>query len=268
MFADLTDKSIQPQSIDVEHVPEFSVSWELKQEIQKMLEEEEDSFARVFEHSAVVQTDKNYVFFSNHWLYLSVLCKKYAEALKPYADFFDKKIRGNMPVLKSLAHRKFDDPELVELMPDSVDRERMINFIMADPSFRPGKCLINGEDGNKVRSTKDIMGSCVLKKISVPDASSGYLGNLICHLTNHPSVYACLQEEISEQLRAALNDATDLSKSISPYTGYQSTFERNRILFGAPGTGKSFTVNRQAMELIGASNVPSRLFLRQFCRYI
>lgn len=28
-------------------------------------------------------------------------------------------------------------------------------------------------------------------------------------------------------------------------TGYQSSFERNRILFGAPGTGKSFTLNRE-----------------------
>ena len=34
-------------------------------------------------------------------------------------------------------------------------------------------------------------------------------------------------------------------------TGYQSVFERNRILFGAPGTGKSFTINKEAMDLLG-----------------
>lgn len=28
------------------------------------------------------------------------------------------------------------------------------------------------------------------------------------------------------------------------HTGYQSSYPRNRILFGAPGTGKSFTLNR------------------------
>lgn len=33
-------------------------------------------------------------------------------------------------------------------------------------------------------------------------------------------------------------------------TGYQSDFQRNRILFGAPGTGKSFTVNKEKDELL------------------
>jgi hypothetical protein len=37
-------------------------------------------------------------------------------------------------------------------------------------------------------------------------------------------------------------------------TGYQSSFERNRILFGAPGTGKSYTVNKEAKVLIGENN--------------
>ena len=29
------------------------------------------------------------------------------------------------------------------------------------------------------------------------------------------------------------------------YTSYHSKFSRNRILFGAPGTGKSFTLNHE-----------------------
>lgn len=37
-------------------------------------------------------------------------------------------------------------------------------------------------------------------------------------------------------------------------TGYQSSFDRNRILFGAPGTGKSYTINKEAKELIGENN--------------
>jgi hypothetical protein len=49
------------------------------------------------------------------------------------------------------------------------------------------------------------------------------------------------------------DDSTD-DNEINPHTGYQSAFERNRILFGAPGTGKSFTVNKEAKELIGADN--------------
>lgn len=37
-------------------------------------------------------------------------------------------------------------------------------------------------------------------------------------------------------------------------TGYQSYFERNRILFGAPGTGKSYTINKESKELVGENN--------------
>lgn len=37
-------------------------------------------------------------------------------------------------------------------------------------------------------------------------------------------------------------------------TGYESPFSRNRILFGAPGTGKSFTINSDRVELLGVGN--------------
>lgn len=37
-------------------------------------------------------------------------------------------------------------------------------------------------------------------------------------------------------------------------TGYRSSFERNRIVFGAPGTGKSYTVNKELRELLGEEN--------------
>lgn len=37
-------------------------------------------------------------------------------------------------------------------------------------------------------------------------------------------------------------------------TGLENEFSRNRILFGAPGTGKSFTLNNDRMSLLGADN--------------
>lgn len=41
---------------------------------------------------------------------------------------------------------------------------------------------------------------------------------------------------------------------VSFNTGYQSMFERNRILFGAPGTGKSYTLNEESKKLVGDDN--------------
>ena len=43
-------------------------------------------------------------------------------------------------------------------------------------------------------------------------------------------------------------------ESVEFSTGYKSSFSRNRILFGAPGTGKSYTLNKEAKMLIGKDN--------------
>ncbi|GAA0778457.1 hypothetical protein GCM10008908_35430 [Clostridium subterminale] len=43
-------------------------------------------------------------------------------------------------------------------------------------------------------------------------------------------------------------------KPIMFNTGYKSNYARNRILFGAPGTGKSFTLNKDREKLLGEYN--------------
>ena len=197
MFIDLLDKEIQPAELDCNYIPDIEISASLRTDIQKMLQEEEDSFAKVNDKNAIVQTDKNFVFFSNQWLYLAVLCKKYAEALKPYGDFFDENIRGNQEIVKVLAERDYENPALVSLVPDIEDRKRLIRYIEPDATYRPGKALLNGD---KLRSVKDIFGSCVLKKIPVPDASSAYLGTLIYYLAKRPDIYNRLEQEVISQI--------------------------------------------------------------------
>jgi hypothetical protein len=51
---------------------------------------------------------------------------------------------------------------------------------------------------------------------------------------------------------AELIDETEVEavRPINTHTGYQSKYGRNRILFGAPGTGKSFTLNGDRKELL------------------
>ncbi len=51
-----------------------------------------------------------------------------------------------------------------------------------------------------------------------------------------------------------LNNTEQEKSEIHFITGIKSDYARNRIFFGAPGTGKSFTVNREAKELIGENN--------------
>lgn len=50
------------------------------------------------------------------------------------------------------------------------------------------------------------------------------------------------------------NEKSVDSLNLSFETNYESDLSRNRILFGAPGTGKSYTLNKEREELLGKNN--------------
>lgn len=217
MFVDLAAAEIQPTVIDGE-TREITLSEGLRKKIKAAFEEE-DVDAKIYASTSVVKPDSNYVFFSNHWYYLAVLCKDYAQALYPYCRFFDDRIRNNTVITTDLANGNYENPQFVSLFSNDTDREYMIRFIKADADFRPGKALINKREGNRVavRSCRDIFGSCVLKKISVPDASSGYLGDVIYYLAKHETLFAEMEEEIKTLLSTpVISDAIDEAERFTP----------------------------------------------------
>lgn len=57
-------------------------------------------------------------------------------------------------------------------------------------------------------------------------------------------------KEKSEFMKEKDKNNINHEKAINFYTKVQSSFERNRIIFGAPGTGKSFNLNKDAKELL------------------
>lgn len=87
-----------------------------------------------------------------------------------------------------------------------------------------------------LEATKNLMESLAQE---FPDVYSGITDPL-------PVLYAIMS--------AHTVDAVDLddhnSAGVRFNTGYQSAFSRNRILFGAPGTGKSFTLNHEKNLLL------------------
>ena len=95
---------------------------------------------------------------------------------------------------------------MINLFPDDEERTKFQLYVNGGDisSFRPGKALIN-YNNNKytARATSDVFGSCVLKKIAVPDASSDYLGYVIYYLAKRPDLYNELNNEISQQIEAA-----------------------------------------------------------------
>lgn len=249
MFIDLTESSLQP--IDIESdVPEIHLSASMRSCLQDIFSKEE-KFAKINSATSVVKPDSNSVFFSNQWFYLAVICKKYAQALYPYCTFFDSQIRNNQELMRFIISGNTDDPQFTSLFETEEDKNRMLQFIQGDSDFRPGKALINIREGNKVtaRSCKDIFGSCVLKKISVPDASSGYLGTVIFYLAKYNAVYEELAIEIAEFIKEyqSSKESEDNSDIIENMTLElkRLTTGTNILLYGVPGSGKSYTIQKE-----------------------
>lgn len=265
MFKDLLSPDIQPQQIDC-NIPEIVLSRNICEKLQSIIEEE-DKYAKVNPTTSLVKLDKNIIFFSNSWFYIAVLCKKFATALYPYCTYFDTHIRNNKDVIEFLLSSNKDNISS-KLSLSEQDSNRLLSFISGG-EFRPGKNMINKEKSDKpsFRASKDIFGSCILKKIDVPDSSSGYLGNLVFYLVKHCEVYDQLEIEINEFLQNQKNQALDNvvppyetnknseKKAICFNTNIKCNLPRNRIVFGAPGTGKSFLVNGELENLLNEFSV-------------
>ena len=259
MFEDLLSPDIQPQQIDCS-IPEIVLSIDIREKLQSILAEEE-KFAKVNPATSLVKPDKNVVFFSNSWFYIAVLCKQFATSLYPYCTYFDTYIRNNKDVTECLLSSDKNSISQ-KLSLNEQDTERLLAFISGG-DFRPGKNLINKEKSDKpsFRASKDIFGSCILKKVDVPDSSSGYLGSLVFYLVKHPDVYNQLETEINKFIQDTKNQIPDNThtceinrnskdREICFETKIDCKLPRNRIVFGAPGTGKSFLINDERTRLL------------------
>lgn len=109
---------------------------------------------------------------------------------------------------------------------------------------------------------------CVLKK-DIEIAEGPALKNVdlaIASLVNankSRNLFLAINEaQYNELVRLMLNKSRktleskeeESSKKICFETSLKRTFANNRIIFGAPGTGKSFTINQEKGELIGKDN--------------
>ena len=116
-------------------------------------------------------------------------------------------------------------------------------------------CVVEDADGN-VRLESDSLtksNKADLFDILTYDDFWNPVGENFNDIKKSYQEYMDLQE--GDVLDANNDEEVDENqKSIKYETKYKSSFPRNRILFGAPGTGKSFTINRDRVELLGDGN--------------
>lgn len=72
--------------------------------------------------------------------------------------------------------------------------------------------------------------------------------------SKYPEKYSGISDPLSILCEIAENSIEPKQESDIFKTGYKSEKARNRIVFGAPGTGKSFLINKESKELLGEHN--------------
>lgn len=79
---------------------------------------------------------------------------------------------------------------------------------------------------------------------------------LYFYLRNSEWLHTGTVDELAEHTLPEKDDieSSSASTELVFHTGLQSKYSRNRIIFGAPGTGKSFTLNQQRTDLLGKDN--------------
>ncbi len=109
--------------------------------------------------------------------------------------------------------------------------------------------------GKQISRNNDWCISPVSTLLNMPQNDSNFIARAVSRATDDARLRDAFKQAVKHEWNIdAEIDKPVVCQEVVYNTGYQSAFERNRILFGAPGTGKSFTVNKEAKELIGADN--------------
>lgn len=99
--------------------------------------------------------------------------------------------------------------------------------------------------GKGIERTNDFYVSPILSVLNLVNASQSYVATITYAYVNDGKLYA--------ELATITKDDRESSKTYIPLvfnTGINTKYERNRIVFGAPGTGKSYGLKKDCEDLM------------------
>lgn len=117
--------------------------------------------------------------------------------------------------------------------------------------------------GKGIERTNDFYVSPILGSLNLVNASQSYVATIAYAYANDERLYKELDTIIAsdedEMLQENINEGADvgMAEFIEPIynTDIKAEFEKNRIVFGAPGTGKSFGLKKDADKLLKSNTV-------------
>ena len=122
--------------------------------------------------------------------------------------------------------------------------------------------LMLGSEKVDIKGDKDARGSLRILKSLLSEEMNPYLDysngkvSLKNNDNNNFENYSKRVETLAKISNVKITSGDEVVKQLSkrPFTDYKSRFSRNRIIFGAPGTGKSYQLNKEREELLKDGN--------------
>ncbi len=229
----------------------------LSEEFKSKYREESDTKSiHFFNGTAVaVNTENQQIFIPNQWFYLAAISVPFFLALLQYRDFLSKiydnansSFKTDASAAKNITDQEKDSTEIVkkikQLDLDKRSEQQLIEFVTNYESWGGGKTI----DRN------DFVHSPVLSALGLVQASCNYVIDILKIIAQHQDLAETAKQVVNENDTLQSDQTEDFSIQEIDKPNYTpvivSGYSHNRIIFGAPGTGKSFKLDQDRKDLL------------------
>lgn len=220
-------------------------------------------------NTAIITTSAGLkVYLPNQWFVLATYPVELIKEIIKYRNYTEKLIDDNESVFLGSNGKILEKKEIYKNLksPDGIDFSGKFKQIMKDYLLSLGqqedianrncellyKFVSNDKwwlGGKGIERTNDFYVSPILSVLNLVNASQSYVATITYAYVNDGDLYAELAT-ITEADREYSEASMPIVFNTKIDERLKKQYERNRILFGAPGTGKSFELKKDSKEIM------------------
>lgn len=220
-------------------------------------------------NTAIITTSAGLkVYLPNQWFILATYPVELIKEIIKYRNYTEKVIDDNESVFLGSNGKILEKKEIYKNLksPDGIDFSGKFKQIMKDYLLSLGqqedianrncellyKFVSNDKwwlGGKGIERTNDFYVSPILSVLNLVNASQSYVATITYAYVNDGDLYAELAT-ITEADREYSEASMPIVFNTKIDERLKKQYERNRILFGAPGTGKSFELKKDSKEIM------------------
>lgn len=216
-------------------------------------------------NTAIITTSAGLkIYLPNQWFVLATYPVELIKEIIKYRNYTEKVIDDNADVFVGSNGKVLEKKEIYKNLKstDGIDFSEKFKQIMKEYLLSLGqqedianqncellyKFVSNDKwwlGGKGIERTNDFYVSPILSVLNLVNASQSYVATITYAYVNDGKLYA--------ELATITKDDRESSKTYIPLvfnTGINTKYERNRIVFGAPGTGKSYGLKKDCEDLM------------------